>query len=97
MEPKEKPNLSVQGFLGIVVLKDWLRWTDDKQFLGYYGKIYIYQDKELIGFAVRGQDSNWLVRIEGEKTSINILGCQIRGIITSDREPDIDSGYKKLP
>jgi hypothetical protein len=97
METKEKSNLVVQGFYGTVVLKDWLRWGDDKQYLGFYGRIYIYQDKEVVGFTVRGNDSNWIARIQGATSSVNVMGCQVRGIITSNQEPDADGGYKKIP
>lgn len=93
----EKPILTSQGFTGTVLPKEWIRWHTGKQYAGFYGKIYVYQDKEVYGFSTRGNESNWFIRIQGEKESINLLGCQIRGVIAHITEPTPDSDIKIVP
>lgn len=92
-----KPKLQPQGFYGTVLFKEWFKWIDDKQYHGVFGKIFVSVDKEAVGFTTRGNNANWFIEIQGKKTSMSMLGCQIRGIIKHTIPPNIDSSYKVIP
>lgn len=51
---------------------------EGRQYIGFYGKVSILSDMDLVGFNVSGGESNWAARVAGETSSVNILGCQIR-------------------
>lgn len=78
-----------QGFYGSVVLKDWLRERDGRQHIGITGKISILQDVDLVGFRAKGNESNWVARVDGETESVTILGCQVRAVITHVPDGDV--------
>lgn len=69
-----------KDFGGSVILKEWVRWHDGRQFIGFTGRVSILQDEELVGFRVKGTESNWVARVDGATESINILGCQVRAV-----------------
>ena len=96
MSEQKKPVLNPQGFKGTVLTKEWLRYHTGRQYAGFFGTVYIYQDKEL-GLSVRGNESNWMVRIQGATESMNILGCQIRGIIEHTIQPSVEADIKEIP
>lgn len=93
----KKPELITQGFRGTVLTKEWVRWYTSKSYVGFFGTIYVYQDKEAYGFQTRGNESNWFIRVQGETESINLLGCQIRGVIAHEKTPEKDSDIKVIP
>lgn len=75
-----KPHLIVDGFDGVVVMKQWLHHPDGRQYIGFIGKVSIISDENAVGFKVSGGESNWIARVQGPTTSVNVLGCQIRGV-----------------
>ena len=74
-----------QVFFGTVIIKEWVHGLDGLQYRQITGKISIINDKELVGFSVKGNESNWVARIEGELQTYTILGCQIRGVVTHSK------------
>lgn len=71
-----------KDFAGTVVLKQWMHYpADGRQYMGFWGKVSILSDEEAVGFKVQGNESNWIARVQGETSSVNILGCQIRSIV----------------
>lgn len=66
----------------LVILKDWIKWVDGKQYMGVLGSVVALSDNEAVGFRVRGGDTaNWLLQVRGEWTTAYILGCQVRAVI----------------
>lgn len=71
--------LDVKDFRGIVQLHDWFRAPDGKMYLAIAGKVTILSAKEAVGWEPTGHNSaNWLARIAGDSSSINLMGCQVR-------------------
>jgi hypothetical protein len=68
-------------FFGTVFLKDWMPAPDGRLCRCVTGVITVHSDKQLVGFSMRGTDSNWAVRITGHKELWTILGCQIRAFV----------------
>lgn len=75
-------DFNIKGFKGAIVLKDWFRMPDGRNYIIVSGKISIYKDQDAVGFEVNKSESNWVARVESEdgSKSINVLGCQIRVI-----------------
>jgi len=96
VETNQSEKKSVRG---TVVLKEWMRWLDDKQYLGFYGVVKIVENKDVLGFTMRGQDSSFTAVISGKQSKVNVLGCQIRAIIESESLlPDVTNcAYKIVP
>ena len=86
-----KLKYKTKDFYGTVLLKDWLHGLDGLQYKQITGKISIINDKELVGFSAKGNESNWVARIEGHLQTYTILGCQIRGVVTHDKDLAISS------
>jgi hypothetical protein len=78
----DKPALSVKDFDGIVITMDWIRMPDSRQYTGFAGKVTALSAKEAVGWEPTGHNSaNWLVRVAGPTSSINLMGCQVRLVI----------------
>lgn len=86
--PPEKPDnfepvsTANTPFIGVIHLKDWLR-RGGKQYISVAGLVSIISAEEILGFKVKGTESNWFTRIVSKTNSsrsINIFGCQIRAI-----------------
>jgi len=78
-------------FYGTVILKDWFHGLDSLQYKQITGEISIINDKELVGFSAKGNESNWVANIKGSNQIYTILGCQIRGVITHAENHNIKS------
>lgn len=80
-----KPKLNVVDFAGTVVTMDWIRMPDGRMYSGLAGRISIFSAKEAVGWEPTGHNSaNWMARIQGAKTSVNLMGCQVRAVIEGD-------------
>ena len=66
---------------GTVCLREFMIQLDGASYIGLTGRIRVIPDKEAYGFAARNTDANYVVTIAGERETIAILGCQIRGAI----------------
>jgi hypothetical protein len=91
---------NVNGFEGLVVLKQFNTYPDGKSYVGVAGKVSIQRDKDLVGFEVRGGDTaNWALRVDGPSGSVTILGCQVRMVHQFDREipDDLDPLFYRVP
>jgi hypothetical protein len=87
-------------FQGIVQLKNYAIMPDGKQYIGIAGKCSVVKDEEMIGFEVRGgETANWMMRIDGDKGSVNVLGCQVRMVHQFDDAvpEDLDQDYYEVP
>lgn len=84
-------------FDGALLLKHYMADPDGQQYIGYSGKVSILAAKEMLGFEVTGQETNWVARVEGPSgQSVNFPGCQVRGVFVDCGEPR-QNGYKVLP
>lgn len=72
------------GFRGVVYLQEWIKHRDGRQYIGVAGRISILSDTELLGFKVKGTETNWCARVEGKENAMNILGCQVRAVEVTD-------------
>lgn len=80
-----KPKLNVDGFEGIVMTMDWVTTPDGRLVRGYRGNVRILSAKAAAGFEPTGHNTaNWLARIEGPMTSVNLMGCQVRQVFEGD-------------
>lgn len=72
-------SLPTTPFKGTVVLHDWTEtpWSAEA-IKGFSGDIELIAAKDVLGTDVNSRDSNWLLRVSGEKTEVYILGCQVR-------------------
>jgi len=78
------PRLNVDGFRGVVHLHNWIRWIDGQQYDSLVGYVRILSDEEATGFKATGHNTaNWIARIEGEESSVNVMGCQVRAVFES--------------
>lgn len=66
---------------GTVYLREYMVQRNGGNYIGLTGAITVTPDKEAFGFAARNTDANYVVTIAGERETIAILGCQIRGAI----------------
>ena len=80
-----------KNFYGTVVVKEWIHGLDGFQYKQITGKISIINDKELVGFSTKGNESNWVATVEGKDQMYVILGCQIRTIVVHDKDLKISS------
>lgn len=71
-------------FTGYVMTKDWIDVPgENRQVKSVAGTITIREQNELVGFKVKGSESNWVAMIEGNIQRVVILGCQIRAFAQS--------------
>lgn len=78
-----------EGFQGAVILKSSFWDLSGKPYMGVIGTCTVVKDTDMVGFETKGTEANWLIRVEGQRRSVNLLGCQIRGVIegTLDQDP----------
>ena len=92
-----RPLLNVKNFHGCVVLHDWMRLPNGRMAIGFIGRVTVMSDTEAVGFEAKGHNSaNWLARVEGATSSVNVLGCQIRGVIEGparEQPPGVSDFY----
>lgn len=74
-----------QRFRGVVHLKEWMRLSDGKNYIGVFGWVTISTAEEAFGFSTGPKESTWFAMVHGdeeiedESSFISLLGCQIRG------------------
>lgn len=83
--------------VGTLILMDWIEDADGRDVKGYYGKVTIGTDEEVVGFKATGHNTaNWVARVEGpEGEAITVMGCQVRGF-REGPEPQLTSQYAIL-
>ncbi|MFI5342843.1 MAG: hypothetical protein ACHQUC_01345 [Chlamydiales bacterium] len=82
---KRKSEYVTKNFRGAVILKEWMIDPQTGNNANcYIGKISIIQDTEAVGFTVQKSEANWAALIQGEKSNLWILGCQIRAILADE-------------
>lgn len=83
------PKLNATDFPGTVFLKHYQQFIDGRNYLGFHGRCTVLSDKDAVGFEAKGgETANWIVRVEGARGSMNILGCQIRSVYQGDEVGD---------
>ena len=81
---------------GTLILMDWLEDTDGRDVKGFYGKVSVGTDQEVVGFAATGHNTaNWVARVDGPTESITVMGCQVRAF-REGSPPPIHSQYATL-
>jgi hypothetical protein len=81
---------------GTLLLMDWIEDIDCKDVKGFYGKVSVGTDQEVIGFQATGHNTaNWVARVEGETEAITVMGCQVRAY-REGKKPDLASQVKIL-
>lgn len=76
------PSTSQIKIQGAVILKDWLTVpTTGRQVKAVAGVIEVLHQDGLVGFHVKGNESNWVARVTGLSTTVYVLGCQIRAFV----------------
>lgn len=91
----KKNKFNVDRFDGYVALKDWLVCPDSQTYLAIKGKISILKNIDVVGFDATNREANFFVRVEsndGQK-SMNIFGCQIKGIYQGE-SPKMHQAYQ---
>lgn len=73
-----------KGFNGVVILKEWQTAPDGINYIGFVGLVSILKDEEILGFELRGNDSNWVARVDGATMAITVPGCQVRAVWAID-------------
>lgn len=74
--------------VGTLILMDWLEDVDGRDVKGYYGKVSIGADQNVVGFEAKGHNTaNWVARVEGETEAIAVMGCQVRAFRESANPP----------
>ena len=82
-EPEPAPKRLT--FEGVVLLKEYvLSPGTNSQYRTIAGKVKIIHQDDLVGFKVKGNESNWVARVSGKTSAVTILGCQIRGFVELD-------------
>lgn len=75
---------NMEKFEGAVVLKDWMLMPgSDRSTKGFCGIVSILEASQMTGFDVGKNEANWIARIESDDgdESVNIPGCQVRGVL----------------
>jgi hypothetical protein len=80
-----KQKLNVEGFDGIVNTMDWVTMPDGEMYKSIRGKVSILSAQDAVGFEPTGHNSaNWIARIDGPKSTVTLMGCQVRSVIDGD-------------
>jgi len=85
---------------GTVFLMDgqWLRFIDGVAYQAFTGVIELHKDAEVLGFETNGRvQANWFLTIRGERTSLNIFGCQVRAVLEHSRDEKVLGEALVLP
>jgi hypothetical protein len=88
---------SMGPFQGTVALKDWFADPiSGRTIRGITGKVTVMEAKDMIGFDPGKSEANWVARVEGETTSYNFPGCQVRAVITHEGITEPNSGSESV-
>jgi hypothetical protein len=74
--------VAVKPFEGVVILKDWMPCPSTGRVARALAatSVTVSKQDELVGFHVKGGESNWVAVLEGNSETIYVLGCQVRAI-----------------
>lgn len=79
-----KSAYQIKDFQGAVVLIDWCHGSDSQLHKMFVGSITVMSALEATGLELTNRESNWIVRVEGAKSSITFPGCKVAAIIDWD-------------
>ena len=92
-----EPVIKTSGAEGVVIAMDWIRMPDGRSYLGFRGDIHILSAEDAVGFTPTGHNSaNWFARVVGPKTTVNLMGCQVRVVLEGDH-PDANTDIYTVP
>jgi hypothetical protein len=81
---------------GTLILMDWMEDVDGREVKGFYGKVFVAADEDVVGFKATGHNTaNWVARVEGQGTAITLMGCQVRAFREGPM-PLLASQYARL-
>lgn len=96
-DKNEGPRLNVDGFVGTVMCMDWVYMPDGRLYRGIHGTISAMSDVEAVGWEAKGHNTaNWLARIAGRTSSVNLMGCQVRMVIEGPAAAPSGSGVPDI-
>lgn len=74
---------------GAVVLNDWIMIPSGGQVMAVVGRLALVT-KETLGVSeVGSRDSTWALAVAGEQSTMLVLGCQVRAVLTlADAAPE---------
>lgn len=61
-------------------------WIDSKTYDYVYGKCYILNADEAVGFNLR-RSENWVLKVVGEDAEVIIPGCRVGSMVKSNVTP----------
>lgn len=73
----------------LVTFKNWLMAADGNTYSCAWGYCKIWPSKEIVGFDIRGGETNWVLQIGKGNKSMFVLGCQIRAFVLCDLTSEI--------
>jgi hypothetical protein len=78
-----------------------IAWIDSKTYDYVYGKCYILNADEAVGFNLR-RSENWFIKVVGGNTEVIIPGCRVGSLVRTDVTPkaaeeEANLSYKYLP
>jgi hypothetical protein len=94
----ETKEFNLEDFYGTVLCQNWHKVTDGNQVVGYTGRITIIHASQIAkGVEFTGKDANWIARIEGGRSSMNVPGCQVHAIHEHPADLPVHHDCYKVP
>lgn len=82
---------------GAVLLNEWIKIPAGDTVQAVVGRIELVT-KEALGLSeVGSRDSTWALAVSGEQTTMLVLGCQIRAVLTLPALSRLSSDYWEVP
>jgi hypothetical protein len=82
------PALGVAAFTdgpiarGAVMLNDWIKIPPGDQVMAIIGRLELVTKESLGVSEVGSRDSTWALAVSGAQSTMLVLGCQIRAVLT---------------
>lgn len=82
----------LETFEGAVILKDWMPSVRTGRVSRVIAgkRVDILKQDELVGFHVKGNESNWIAIVSGDTERVVILGCQVRAVVECPVGPELE-------
>lgn len=83
---------------GAVVLNEWMKMPNGDQVTAIVGRLELVT-KETLGVSeVGSRDSTWAVAVAGARSTMLVLGCQVRAVLTLPAAGEhLSSDYWPVP
>lgn len=62
---------------------------DGLQYDSVWGNVEVLKTQDVIGFPMRGQDSNFVVKVSGKTRALYVTGCGIESAMECEEKPTI--------